>query len=131
MAELPHSVRRFRSPPPHLGNELQSWFDNLVAILRRNYRSIRTVTVDTDFLYDDSVLVCDSTAANITAALPPAAFVTGQMFTIVKTVAVNSVILDGFGSETINGAATRTLTSQWESVLVISDGTQWLVLVPS
>jgi len=63
--------------------------------------------------------------------LPPAAIVTGQMFTIVKTVAVNSVILDGFGSETINGAATRTLTSQWESVLVISDGTQWLVLVPS
>lgn len=48
---------------------------------------------------------------------------------IVKTdSSTNAVTIDGSAAETINGAATITLTQQWESVLLLCDGTEWWVI---
>jgi hypothetical protein len=38
----------------------------------------------------------------------------------------NAVTVDGSGSETIDGAANVSLSSQWDRITVISDNANWL-----
>jgi hypothetical protein len=38
------------------------------------------------------------------------------------------VIIDGNGTETIDGALTATLTTQYESIMLVSDGIEWHVI---
>jgi hypothetical protein len=76
----------------------------------------------------DSVLLVDSTSGNITINLPAAALSTGQLLTVKKTVAANTVTLDGSGSETIDGATTLAMTAQWASRTIVCNGTAWFVL---
>jgi hypothetical protein len=38
------------------------------------------------------------------------------------------VIIDGAGAETIDGGLTATLTTQFESLTIISDGSNWHIL---
>jgi len=41
---------------------------------------------------------------------------------------LNSVTVDPFGSETIDGAATNVLTLQWAKISIISNGTAWFII---
>lgn len=67
--------------------------------------------------------------AGITITLPPAAEVTGHMYYIKKTdPSVNTVIIDGSGSETIDGGLTAVLRRQFEALTIQSDGTEWWIL---
>lgn len=69
---------------------------------------------------------CDATSAAITATLPAASSCSGLVLHFTKIDAsANNVILDGNASETINGASTYTISSQWESVTIKSNGTSW------
>jgi hypothetical protein len=45
-----------------------------------------------------------------------------------KMQAAGSIVLDGAGSETIDGALTATLAAQYESITLVSDNTNWLVV---
>lgn len=73
--------------------------------------------------------LCDATSGNITAALPAAAGCSGMVVAFKKTDAsVNTVILDGNSSETIDGATTYTIDSRYNSVTIESNGTAWYVL---
>jgi hypothetical protein len=73
----------------------------------------------------DKVVPIDATSGAITVNLPPAASAK-RLVTIVKVdSSVNLVTIDADGSETIDGATTRTLSTQWASVNLISDGTEW------
>lgn len=73
--------------------------------------------------------ICDTTSGNITATLPAAATCSGMVVAFKKTdAAAHSVILDGNGSETIDGATTYTISSRYNSVTIESDGTNWQVL---
>jgi hypothetical protein len=40
----------------------------------------------------------------------------------------NNVTIDPFGAETIDGAATLALTTQWAKAQFISNGTAWFVI---
>jgi hypothetical protein len=40
----------------------------------------------------------------------------------------NAVTVDGNGAETINGAATKALSTQYETVHIMSDGANWIIL---
>jgi hypothetical protein len=69
---------------------------------------------------------CASNA--ITFNLPTAASCQGHEFTFVKTDSgVNTVTIDGNGSETINGATTQTLSNQYDSMTIWSDGDEWFI----
>lgn len=133
MAELPHSSRRFRSPPPHLESGMQSWFSNLTLLLERLSMNVRLVTAATDsVLYDDGFVECDATAANIILNLPPAENVTGRVYAFIKSdVSANTVTIDGDDSEEINGVTTKVLSAQYAVVIIISTGDAWLVLSAS
>ena len=68
----------------------------------------------------------DSTSGNITLTLPAIAGVAPYtIYSVMKMVAANSVVIDGNGAETIEGSATLTLTTRFERVDLYSDGTQW------
>jgi hypothetical protein len=77
-----------------------------------------------DVLYTGTTLT-----ANRTITLPTAADNTGRVLTIKKADTGNfRVIIDGEGSETIDGDTTKNLNVQYESIKIACDGTGWQVL---
>tara|TARA_Y100000310_G_scaffold336739_1_gene422107 strand:- start:11675 stop:12073 length:399 start_codon:yes stop_codon:yes gene_type:complete len=77
------------------------------------------------------IYFCASAGGNVTATLPDATTgdaAAGRVVTIFKVDAANDVIIDGNGSQTINGATTVTMSSQYNYRAVISDGTEWFTI---
>jgi len=68
---------------------------------------------------DRDLYIVDTTAGSVTVTLPELATVAlGKAFTFYKPVAANSMIVDGYLSETIEGAANETRTAQYAVVTV-------------
>ncbi len=89
--------------------------------------TVTTTPITLSSSYD--VVLVDTTVGDITLNLPAAADYVDRSFTIMKkTNDLNTVIIEGDGAETINGQPNVTLTSQWETVRVVSDGTAWFVI---
>jgi len=77
---------------------------------------------------NDSVVLCDSTAAAFIIALPTAVGITGREYVIKKIdSSANAVTVDGNAAETLDGAATYSLATQWKYVRIVSDGTNWVI----
>lgn len=80
------------------------------------------------------IYFCASAGGNVTATLPDATTgdaAAGRVVTIFKVDAANDVIIDGDGSQTINGATTVTMSSQYNYRTIISNGTEWFVISSS
>jgi len=80
------------------------------------------------------IYFCASAGGNVTVTLPDAtagAAATGRVVTIFKVDAANDVIIDGDGSQTINGATTVTMSAQYNYRTIISNGTEWFVISSS
>lgn len=76
----------------------------------------------------DTAISVDASGAARTITLPDAAGNTGRLFRVKKIdSSVNAVIIDGDGADTIDGAATYSLTAQYQAVDLISNGTNWLI----
>ncbi|GAB2834330.1 hypothetical protein GCM10027043_40570 [Ferruginibacter profundus] len=90
--------------------------------------AITTKTTNYTATAGDYTIVCNNTGA-ITITLPAAAGCSGRVYVIKKiSAALNNVTVDGNASETIDGATTRVLTTQYESVMIQSNGTSWYIL---
>ena len=77
----------------------------------------------------DGIILADATAGVVTVDLPAAEQSTGRTLTVKKIDATaNGVVLDGSGSETIDGAATQTITAQYMALTVACDGTEWWIV---
>ncbi|HUP79325.1 MAG TPA: hypothetical protein VM260_12310, partial [Pirellula sp.] len=77
----------------------------------------------------DSVVSGDATAAAFSITLPTAVGVTGQIYIIKKIdSSVNVVTIATSSSQTIDGAATVFLSTQWQTTRVVSDGANWLII---
>jgi len=75
----------------------------------------------------DEVVLADATAGAITVNLPTPT--SGRRLNVKKIdSSANVVTVDTPGAETIDGAATFPLASQYDSVTLVSDGTDWFVL---
>lgn len=76
----------------------------------------------------DRVLKVDASDAAVTVSLPSAA-PNPVIYTIIKSdVTGNTVTIDPAGTETVNGAATRILSAQWETATLRSDGANWIAV---
>ena len=81
-----------------------------------------TKTADYTATTADHIILGDATSASITITLPTAAGIKGTLFHINKIDStVNTVTVDGNGSETTDGDTTAVLTAQYESIKLISD----------
>lgn len=70
---------------------------------------------------------CDDTSNNITVSLPSAVGAAGRSIQVKRiSNSANEVSVAAFGAETINGADHQTLSTQWETLYLVSDGENWL-----
>lgn len=79
----------------------------------------------------DSIINCNSTSAAFAVTLPTAVGCPGRVYTIKKTDAsANAVTVDTTSSQTIDGASTKVLSNQYDTITVYSDNANWKVKVP-
>ena len=88
-----------------------------------------TITEDYTAAGYTTILVNNS-AADATVTLPTASSASERIYNIKKihSSASYKVIIDGDGSETIDGSTTYNLYLQYESVKIQSDGSNWHIL---
>ena len=76
----------------------------------------------------DSFIAGNATSGAITITLPNAAGIIGREYTIKKIDASsNTVTIDPYGTQTIDGKGMLILGARWDYGTVVSDGVNWLV----
>lgn len=74
----------------------------------------------------DTVILGNTASGGFTVTLPTAVGAT-RAYTVKKIAAANTLTVAS-ASGTIDGAATVTIVVQYESITVVSDGTNWFVV---
>jgi hypothetical protein len=91
--------------------------------------AVATLTANTTIVVDTHETVYGNSAgSDITFTLPTAVGISGRRFRFMRiNSGAGNVIIDGAGSETINGALTYTLTNQYQYLEIESDGSNWII----
>lgn len=77
----------------------------------------------------DHVILCDASGGAFTVTLPAASGVPGTVYHIKKTDSSgNAVTVDGNASETIDGDTTKVIGTQYDSMMIICDGSNWHII---
>ena len=77
----------------------------------------------------DHLITCDASGAAFTVTLPAISGVPGITYHIKKTdSSANAVTVDGDASETIDGGTTATISTQFESMMIIAGASEWHVI---
>ncbi len=77
----------------------------------------------------DYFVNCDASGGSFTITLPAVIGNEGRVYHVKKKDSSgNTVTVDGNSSETIDGAITAVLTTQYESIKIINDGTEWWII---
>ena len=114
------------------GTLLNNDIDSIDGLLRgvTSAKSASFTVQTTEF---GQIYLCNATSAAIIATLPSAA-TAGNGFKVAfkKTdSSANAVTLTPNGGDTIDGATTYALSSQYAFVFIVSDGTNWQTIVKS
>lgn len=92
-------------------------------------RTVLAKTTTYTILNTDRVITANAAGGAFTLTLPTASGINGRVLQIKKIDStINVVTIDGNSSETIDGSLTKKLCTQYESITLVSDGTNWLVL---
>lgn len=88
-------------------------------------------TADYTVLLSDGSIIVDASSGVVTITLPPVATAVGRSFRIGRSNSGGgNVIIEGDGSETINGNLNETLSSQWSNVILVAydtPSTDWSI----
>lgn len=93
--------------------------------------SIKTITsADSPYTATDAdyTIIANTSGGNITINLPATSGITGRIYNIKEISASNTLTIDPNASENIDGSTTKTINTQYQSVQIISDGTQWWII---
>lgn len=91
--------------------------------------NIRSISSSTTANSTDVVLLVDASGGAVTLTLPPAATSQERILFVKKIDASgNSVIIDGDASDTIDGAATKSFSTQYEAYTIVCNGTAWYIV---
>lgn len=101
--------------------------DNTITELKRS-RSVVTDSTTSTLASTDDVSLVDATSGAVTITLTGVS-TSGKRLTIKKTDSTaNAVTIQRDGLATIDGALTKILYSQYESITIISDGSKWHII---
>lgn len=93
------------------------------------YKDSATKTTTATLTISERTVPCDATAGAFTVSLPAASTCAGLEYVVKKIDSSgNAITIDGSGSETIDGATTYSLASQYKYVIIHSNGTGWWVV---
>lgn len=111
----------------------QAWTHTGDLVANGGFKIKRTTTaIDYTVLNTDVYVEITNTAAPRTITLPTAASATaGRMFIIKDQsggAGTNNITIDGNAAETIDGAATKVINTNYGAVTIICDGANWLVI---
>lgn len=73
-------------------------------------------------------IVLANNSGGVAVALISAASAGDGFRLVVKNTGTGAVTIDADGTETIDGALTAILTNQYESITIVSDGSNWFIL---
>ena len=77
----------------------------------------------------DYLIACDASGGAFTVTLPAVSGAAGLVLHIKKTdSSTNSVTVDGDSSETIDEGTTAELSAQYESIMLVCNGSTWHVV---
>ena len=77
----------------------------------------------------DNTILCSAATAAFTLTLPAASGIAGREYVIKKIdSSANAVTVDGNASETIDGALTYALSTQYKYVHIKTDGSNWFII---
>ncbi len=84
---------------------------------------VKRVTTNYTMNLNDSIILVDATAGNVTITLQAALQWEQKKLTVKKIdTSGNTVTIDGNGAETIDGAATKVISAQYVTVNLTSQG---------
>ncbi len=121
-------------------NLLEEYLSDLVKVLENRLTQIadvvninasppsKVITGDYTLLQTDRVILVDASGGARTLTLPKTAFSPSRIFDIKKIDNINDVIIDPDGSETIDGNANVTLSTENEAIRIYCNGTEWFIL---
>jgi hypothetical protein len=101
---------------------------SLTAGEKINVGTTTVITTSHTAAAEHVILVDDDTAAATVTITLPLVATAKTVYHIKKMGSTALVIIDGNGTETIDGALTATLTTQYESIMLVSDGIEWHVI---
>jgi hypothetical protein len=100
----------------------------VVGAYPKNTRVWSAKTTTYPMTESDDIIQAGGTSS-YTVTLPAVANMTGRTISIIKTsTGAYTVTLDGNASETINGALTLDLITQYSSISLFCDGTAWYTI---
>lgn len=123
--------------PNHSGDHSAGRVDrtpvNELDMVNKEYvdakRNIRTETGNYTAVESDHIIICNATAGAITVTLGAASGLNRQIYHIKKTdVSGNAVTIDANSTETIDGALTNVLNTQYDNVMIVCDGSNWHII---
>jgi len=89
---------------------------------KESYITRKTVSVTSNYTASDRDIVIADGAITITLPTP-----SSEAFVDVKNVSTSDVTVDGNGNN-IDGSASYTISTQYENISLVSDGTEWWTL---
>ena len=75
----------------------------------------------------DHTIICGAGNESFTVTLPAAAGVSGIIYNI-KNIGTGTITVDGASTETIDGSTTAVLNTQYDSITIQCDGTEWWII---
>lgn len=112
---------------PITTNDPKEWIRKAAGKLNRlgrsPHQSVRYITATDTALDTDQLICCTGTLTVNLPNLNP-----GQYYMIKMLSAATTVTIDGSGSQTIDGAATKTITAQYGVVRLIGGTSEWHIV---
>ena len=113
-----------------------TWFEILRQIETLNNQQVdgylfptTAVTANYTVTVNDAFIPVDCSSGAITVTLRQAGEAKGKRLTVKKIDSTaNALTVDGNGSETIDGATTAVITGQYDSICLMSSGTEWFIV---
>jgi hypothetical protein len=91
--------------------------------------NITTLTGNTTLDGTYYTVLCNATSAGFTVTLPTSVGITGRIYNIKKTdSSTNTVTIATTSSQTIDSSTNRVISTQYETITVQSDGSNWYII---
>lgn len=79
------------------------------------------------YTIDDQDCIINCTSNTFTVTLPTSVGLTGQFF-VIKNSGNGIITIEADAAETIDGELFKVLAVQYESITVVSDGANWIIV---
>ena len=110
-------------------DEMDQNFIDLQDAVNASHKETMNVDTDTVLTVAQRIIFADATTGIVNLELPSIVIGLDHEFIIKKIDSSPNVVnLTTYNSDAIEGTTQLTLTSQWEVIRVVSDGTSWYVV---